>query len=175
MTGEPRTDPDESDKNDPGTPPPAPPEKMGIAFYAALALIGCLVLMIIFLNYPASQASSGIMMTRTNWTLQSLTDKTGILIPVMSGTDITATFDREGRMAGSAGCNRYTSTYTTHDYGITLSDTATTLMFCAEPGVMDQESAYLEDLSRAALFRVSGSFLKFYDTSGKTVLVFIPA
>jgi hypothetical protein len=48
-------------------------------------------------------------------------------------------------------------------------------MFCQGPGVMEQESAFLTDLTRVSLFRVSESSLKFYDAAGKTVLVFGPA
>jgi hypothetical protein len=39
---------------------------------------------------------------------------------------------------------------------------------------MEQESAFLTDLSLATSFRVSESSLKFYDANGKAVLVFIP-
>jgi heat shock protein HslJ len=154
--------------------PAVPPEKMGLAFYAALALVGILVLIVVFLNYPAVKASAGTLMTQTNWTLQSYTDKTGILIPALSGRGVTARFARDGSMTGSAGCNQYAASYSTRDYSINITDTVSTLMFCTEPGVMDQESAYLEDLSKAASFRVDESFLKMYDNAGKPLMVFIP-
>jgi heat shock protein HslJ len=154
--------------------PAVPAEKTGLAFYAALALVGILVLMVVFLNYPAVKASAGTLMTQTNWTLQSYTDKTGILIPALSGRGVTARFARDGSMTGSAGCNQYAASYSTKDYSINITDTVSTLMFCTEPGVMDQESAYLEDLSKAASFRVDESFLKMYDNAGKPLMVFIP-
>jgi heat shock protein HslJ len=148
---------------------------MGLSFYAAVAFIGLLVLMIVFLNEPAVRANAGRVMTQTNWTLQSYTDVTGIHIPVISGSNVTARFDRDGRVTGSAGCNGYSAAFETLDYSINISGTSSTKMFCQGPGVMEQESAFLTDLTRVSLFRVSESSLKFYDAAGKTVLVFGPA
>ena len=155
--------------------PPEPEEKMGFAFYAALALVGVLVLMVVVLNYPAARANAGTLMEQTSWTLQSYTDATGIHIPAMSGTGSTALFDREGRLSGYSGCNHYTAAYKTRDYSINISGISSTEMACHDPGVMEQESAFLADLSKATSFRVSEAFLKLYDDSGKTVLVFVPA
>ncbi len=174
MADDPGAGPEETVTADQENHPSGPPEKMGPAFYAALALVGCLVLMVVVLNYPAARANAGTMMTQTNWTLQSLTDSTGILIPAQSGTPVTAMFDSGGRMNGNAGCNSYTSAYQTRDYSITISGTSSTKMFCQGPGVMEQESAFLANLNKASSFRVSDSYLKFYDPSGKTVLVFGP-
>ena len=155
--------------------PSGPPEKMGLAFYASLALIGCLVLMVVILNYPAARANAGTVMTQNNWTLQSLTDTTGILIPVQSGTEVTARFNLdEGRMSGNAGCNWYSAMYTTKDYAMNLSLESITDMRCWDPGVTEQESAFVADLVKASSFRFSGSSLKIYDASGKIVLVFVP-
>jgi heat shock protein HslJ len=174
MTDDPPAGSGDTAINDQETTPSEPPEKMGFAFYAALALIGLLVLMVVFLNYPAARANAGMLMTQTNWTLQSYTDATGIHIPVISGSNVTAQFGRDGRVTGSAGCNGYAATYQTRDYSITISGSSSTKMFCHGPGVMEQESAFLVDLSGASSFRVSESSLKFYDAAGKAVLVFVP-
>jgi heat shock protein HslJ len=174
MAGDPPADPDETIGHDTESSPSGPPEKMGFAFYASLALIGILVLMVVFLNYPAARANAGIMLTRTNWTLQSCMDSTGILVPAQSGTEVMVMF-QDGRMSGSAGCNPYFASYTTRDYGISITGIGSTKMYCQEPGIMEQESAFLADLSMATSFRVSESSLKFYDADGKAVLVFVPA
>lgn len=174
MTGNPPADPNEA-AGEADNSPPALPEKMSRSFYLALALIGLLVVMVVFLNYPAQKALAGTTMTQTNWTLQSLADNTGILVPAMSGTEVTAVFDRDGKMTGNAGCNHYSASYSTKDYQLSITGVGSTMMFCSGQGVMEQESAYLADLNRASFFRVSESFLNVYDTSGKTVLVFVPA
>jgi heat shock protein HslJ len=147
---------------------------MGRGFYASLGLILLLVLMVVILNYPAAKANAGVMMAGTNWTLQSLVDSTGVLIPAQSGTEVTAQFDREGRMNGNAGCNGYFAAYQTRDYSINITGISQTKMFCHGPGVMEQESAFLADLSEVSSFRVSESSLKFYDAAGKIVLTFVP-
>ena len=164
---------DDTTIDDQETTPFGPPEKFGLSFYAALALIGLLVLMVVFLNYPAVKANAGREMTRTNWTLQSYTDATGIPITVIAGSDVTARFGQDGRMTGRSGCNWYSALYTTNDYAINLSSESVTSMLCRDPGIMDQESAFLTDLSETSEFRVSESSLKFYDARGKTVLVFV--
>jgi heat shock protein HslJ len=152
-----------------------PEEKMGLAFYATLALIGILVLMIVVVNYPAARADAGIELTQTNWTLQSYADSAGTHIPARNGTGVTALFDREGHLSGNAGCNWYGGTYQTRDYRITISSIFSTEMFCQEPGVMEQEAAFLASLSTVSSFRVSASSLNFYDAAGTIVLVFVPA
>jgi heat shock protein HslJ len=175
MTDDPCAGSDDTAIGKEETPNAGPPEKMSPAFYSALALIGILVLMVIILNYPAAEANAGVMMTRNTWKLQSYTDATGIQIPAQGGTKVTATFGSEGRLSGNAGCNGYAAAYQTHGYSITITGTSSTKMLCNGPGVMNQESAFLADLSGAASFRVSESFLKFYNAAGKTILVFVPA
>jgi heat shock protein HslJ len=176
MTDDPGAGPDDSSADALEIMPQGPPEKMNPGFYAALVLIGILVLMVVIVNYPAARANAGVTMTRTNWTLQSYTDATGIHIPVITGSDVTARFDSgEGRMSGRSGCNWYSALYSTKDYTITLSPESKTDMGCYDTGIMEQESAFLADLSKVSSFRVSESALKFYDAAGKVVLVFVPA
>jgi heat shock protein HslJ len=152
-----------------------PEEKMSPGFYAAFGLVLLLVLIIVVGNYTVIRPDAGSELTRTNWSLQYLQDKTGIVIPVQSGSVVTARFDKAGRIAGSSGCNRYASTYTTKDHSITTTPESVTKMLCWDPGVMEQESAFLADLSAAASFRTGGTSLYIADSSGKTVLVFVPA
>ena len=174
MTGESSAGSDDTIPVSPDTTHDGLPEKMGLAFYAAMALIGCLVLMVLILNYPAVRANAGMVMTQTNWTLQSYTNDEGIHIPVTHGNNVTARFGKDGRMTGNAGCNWYAATYTTKDYAISLSLESVTDMACWDPGIRVQESAFLSDLSETASFRVSESSLIFYNASGKTILVFVP-
>ena len=174
MTGEYPAENADTLPKSPDTSPDRPPEKMGLAFYASLVLVGCLVLLVVILNYPAARANAGVMLTQNNWTLQSSTDADGIHKPVISGSEVTAWFGRDGRIAGSAGCNRYTATFTTKDYSIAISEVSQTKMSCESTGFMEQESSFLGDLSDTESFRVNESSLIFYDASGKKVLVFVP-
>ena len=157
------------------TGPEAPPEKPGLLFYLALALIVVLVLMVVVINYPAAKANAGLSLTKTNWTLTSLIDRTGILVPAISGNDVTAWFGRDGRMGGSAGCSRYSALYTTKDYSLNLTLDPVAGVKCWDPAVAEQEEEFLSDLPKASSFRAGDSELTFYDSSGKTLLVFVPA
>ncbi len=174
MTGESSPGSDDTIPVSPDPTPDGPPEKMGLMFYAAVALIGCLVLMVLILNYPAVRAQAGVVMTQTTWTLQSYTNAEGMHMPVTRGNNVTARFGKDGRMTGNAGCNWYAARFTTKDYAITLSPESVTDMACWDPGTSVQERAFLSDLSETASFRVSESSLRFYNASGKTVLVFVP-
>ncbi len=150
-----------------------PPQPMGLKFYLALALVGLLVLLILFINIPGIRASAGVSMTRANWTLQSYADSTGTLVTAQPGTKITAVFDSDGRVTGSALCNQYGAAYTVRDYAISISPPVSTKIFCSSQFVMQQESDYLNDLSGVAELRISESGLRLFDRSGKPVLVFV--
>jgi len=163
---------DSNDCEDPEAIDPA--QKRGLMVYIAIALLGCLVLMIVFINVPGIRASAGAAMTGTDWQLQSYADKTGVIIPAISNPAITATFSTNGRVSGFAGCNHYSATYSTMDYSITISPAATSLVFCTDPGIMDMEQAYLLDLEKSVEFRITESNLRMYDKTGKPLLVFVP-
>jgi heat shock protein HslJ len=147
-------------------------EKMGRGFYLALGLVVLLVVLILVLNVPGIRASAGSMMTQDTWTLESYTNASGILIPVMQGPVVTARFGADGSVFGSAGCNRYFGRYSVNEYSITVSNLSATEMYCTQPGIMPQETAYLGDLGNASSFRVGSGYLKMYDRKGNPLLVF---
>lgn len=176
MTDEAPEDPGDAPEEGPDIPAKElPEEKMSPGFYAAFGFVLLLVLIIVVGNYTVIKPDAGTELTRTNWTLQYLQDKTGIVIPVQSGSKVTAQFSKDGRIGGYSGCNWYASTYTTKDHSITTTPESVTDMLCRGPGVMEQESAYLADLSAVASWRTGGSDLFLADASGRTVLVFNPA
>ena len=149
------------------------PQKMGLAFYGALALIGLLVFLIVFVNVPGIRASAGMLLTQNTWTLESYVDTSGALVPAISGTPITARFGTNGKVRGSAGCNQYSANYTTGDLAISISQPVLTEMYCENPLVMQQESAYLNNLLKSGEIRVSESNLNLYDKTGIPVLMFV--
>jgi heat shock protein HslJ len=91
----------------------------------------------------------------------------GVVSDLVAGTRITAAFELEGRVSGSAGCNRYTAAFAKDGAGIEISSAATTRMFCAAPeGVMEQEATYLALLAQAASFGSAGTVLELYGSDG---------
>jgi len=90
----------------------------------------------------------------------------------LPGTSITATFAGGGKLTGSAGCNRYTASFTA-DQGIKIDAPASTRKHCAEPeGVMEQEAAYLAVLPSAVEYRVDGGSLSLLSADGTYVATF---
>ena len=91
----------------------------------------------------------------------------------LAGTEITASFDEDGRLSGSAGCNDYTATYTTDRSAIEIAQPGATRKACTEPdGVMEQEAAYLAALPKAARFAVGGGTLELLTARGTIVVTF---
>jgi heat shock protein HslJ len=102
---------------------------------------------------PGSQAGGGDL-TGKVWALTELAGK-----PPAAGVGISAEFGSDGKVSGSAGCNRYSGTYTVSGNSITISSSmATTMMMCDE-AIMEQESAYLKALGEAKTYAVKGDQL----------------
>ena len=108
------------------------------------------------------------------WNLEMYRSGSGSNIPVIQTTNVTALFGSDGSMTGSAGCNSYTGTYTTSgSNGISVGPVATTRMYCGDPGVMDQETAYLTLLQTVSSYEVTeDGMLNLMNSTGTPVLVF---
>ena len=94
----------------------------------------------------------------------------GAIVAPVAGSLVTAEFGPEGRLSGSAGCNRYVASYSTDGTSLEISGAASTRMFCTEPeGVMEQETAYLALLQTVAALGV-GSMLELVDGDGAVLV-----
>lgn len=119
-------------------------------------------------------ATEPISLTGTPWKATGYNNGRQAVVSILSGTTITAEFAEDGKLAGSAGCNRYTADYTTEDAAITIGPSASTRKFCAEPeGIMDQEAAYLAALPTAATYRINGNRLELRTAEGSLVASYI--
>ena len=112
----------------------------------------------------ASGGSSGGEITGKIWVLDSLNGS-----PLEPGTGITAEFTTDGKVSGSAGCNRYSGQYTVSGSSIQFTaPMASTMMACPEP-VMAQENAYFQALAAAKTYAVKGDQLTLSDSGGKAI------
>jgi len=112
-------------------------------------------------------------LTETIWYLESLTNGQEGTVPVLDQTEITAFFDEEGNLSGSAGCNNYSSTYQVDGDQISFELGIMTMMACEEPeGVMEQESAYMQALETVTGFQILGDEMVMHDEAGQEVLKF---
>jgi heat shock protein HslJ len=119
-------------------------------------------------------AVSPLPIAGISWRLETYKGSAGTMIGINPATTVNALFGFEGSITGSAGCNSYTGSYThTGQNRISIGPLATTRKYCGEPGVMDQETAYLADLQAAASYQVTdGGKLHLMDATGTTVLVY---
>ncbi len=110
------------------------------------------------------------------WRLLTFDPGTGSLNPPLPGTELTAEFHEDGRLAGSAGCNHYGTTYAMTDSSMTVNPLlAVTQMWCGDPeGAMAQEDAFLRAWSRVAAYRLREDQLELLDAEGATVFLFVP-
>ena len=95
---------------------------------------------------------------------------------VVPGTTIDASFADDGRITGTAGCNRYSAPCTRDGERIAIGPTVATRMSCGAPeGIMEQEAAYLDALTRAAAVRFGEGTLTLIDAGGSELVSFAEA
>lgn len=102
------------------------------------------------------------------WQVESI-DQGGII----DSSHVTLTFGDDGRISGSAGCNRYSASMSTSDNHVTVSQAASTRMACP-PAIMQQEQRFLSALSEvSAWHREAGTWLVGDDAEGEPRLKLI--
>jgi heat shock protein HslJ len=115
---------------------------------------------------PAPEPLAG-----TNWTLESFHTADSVS-SVIAGTTINAVFGEDGKVSGSAGCNRYFATYNMTGSSLSTGTAGSTKMYCGMPGVMAQENKYLALLGNVKTFTIEGRQLSLKDEKGTTILSF---
>ncbi|HQA80930.1 MAG TPA: META domain-containing protein, partial [Methanoregulaceae archaeon] len=121
---------------------------------------------------PMTTQQAAPSLTGTTWYLVSLNEG-GASLSTKPGTTITAFFDAQGKVSGSAGCNQYTASYEATAVGLSIRAPASTKMNCNEPaGIMTQETVYLSAIQGAAGYAISGDTLTINDSGGKALLTY---
>jgi len=106
------------------------------------------------------------------WNLFYYNNGKGGIQTVITGSTTTADFGADGKLAGSAGCNQYSATYTTSGAKeITITQPASTRMAC-ENNLMQQETQYLSLLPKASTYKISGDQLTLFDSTGTKLLIY---
>jgi heat shock protein HslJ len=108
------------------------------------------------------------------WQLSSIVEESGSVASLLAGTEITATFDEQGTLAGSAGCNNYTTSYQVSGSQMTITGpVASTMMMCVDPrGIMDQEGKYLAALESVASYAIEARQLTLFNAQGQAILTY---
>lgn len=112
----------------------------------------------------------------TAWEATGINSGNQAVVSVMSGSKITAVFNEDNTINGNAGCNSYFGSYAlTGDNGLTIGETASTLMACADNDLMAQESAYRAALQTVTSYTISENRLELYTADGALALSYVAA
>jgi len=122
------------------------------------------------LTFDEEVSPVALPLVGTTWTLTTIASGDAVS-SVLNGTEVTAAFTPDATVSGSAGCNRYSGSYTWTGDQLSFSPLASTKMACAED-VMAQESAFLASMEQVASFAIEGSQLTLTDGSGALLLGF---
>jgi heat shock protein HslJ len=130
-----------------------------------MAMMTLAVLAVMCGPSPADSSS----LKDTKWVLVTLGGEAPL-----AGRAPSAEFSAD-QISGSAGCNTYFGSYAASSSEISISDVASTEMWCSDPaGVMDQEQVFLAALASVASHRFAGEQLELLDGTGAVVLTFEP-
>ncbi|MBS0522587.1 MAG: META domain-containing protein, partial [Proteobacteria bacterium] len=101
----------------------------------------------------------------TAWVLTSLAGRN------VSGPAATGRFEN-GRMQGTDGCNRYSSTYTTTGSSIRIGPKGATTQMACPPDVMKQAELFAASLVGARTYRVAAGQLQLIGADGAILSTF---
>lgn len=121
---------------------------------------------------PESTAATGPGLETSEWRLREYLSEAGGVAPVLPHTTIEARF-RDGRIDGSAGCNRYFGAYTIGEQdGLTFAPEIGSTQMACPPPIARQEQRYLALLSRVAAWNRQDDSLVLLDESREPLLKF---
>ncbi len=105
------------------------------------------------------------------WQLTSFLDADGGTVQAVPGTVPLVTFDRDGRVSGTVGCNQFSADYTTSGNQLSIGPAVSTLMYCSYPaGAMDQEQRVFALLPLTAGYTIAGDTLTILDQGGNELM-----
>jgi len=124
---------------------------------------------------PASSAEAAALGPEGSaWRVVAISD--GKLPPenVIDGSTITAVFEKNGQLSGSAGCNRYFADFEISDTNLKIYPIGTTRMICHNPvGVMEQEGRFLQAMESAHSFRIEDGRLELLNSDGLVTVILV--
>jgi heat shock protein HslJ len=108
-----------------------------------------------------------------NWSVTGIHNCQEAVVSPQLGTTVTASFEPDGRIMGSGGCNTYTGPYTLSGRDLRIGPLASTRRAC-EPAILDQETRFLAALGRVTTFDTSGPTVMLRDAGGAMQVVLAP-
>jgi heat shock protein HslJ len=114
-------------------------------------------------HVPQPQTLAG-----TSWHVTGYNNGHEAVVSVVASANVTMTFSTDGKVSGSAGCNRYTAPYVSDGPKLTFGAIAATRRMCTQPdGVMEQEQQFLKALEAVTSAGVDGDRLELRTAKGQ--------
>jgi heat shock protein HslJ len=107
------------------------------------------------------------------WNVTGYNNGKQATVSPIAGTDLTATFTPDGKVAGSSGCNTYTGGYELEGTALTVGPLATTMMACEQP-ISDQEAQFLAAFQTPTTVETSGTTVTLRDANGAAQVILAP-
>lgn len=97
----------------------------------------------------------------TSWRVTGYNNGKQAVASVLQDTRLGFAFANDGKVEGTAGCNRFTGTYASDGAALSFGPLAATRMACAKPEkIMEQEQQFLTALGTVATARFEGDRLE---------------
>lgn len=122
----------------------------------------------------SAEVSGALTLGGTSWVLLAY-GPIDDAIPGVADAQATLTFDVDGRAAGFTGCNRFSATWSQQADDLSLDLGPVTRAACTSEELTAQEQAILMALPEAAAFQLSEGTLSLLDSTGTTLLRYLPA
>ncbi len=124
----------------------------------------------IILTYAKGKTPS---LTGGPWEVLSYYNGGDAIVSVISGTELTSDFSKDGKVTGSAGVNEYEAAYETEGKTISIdTPKLTTANVDGNPDITAQETNFLAALALAKTYRVSGDTLELLRDGGKIAVTY---
>ena len=115
------------------------------------------------LEYTAVAASPVV----GSWIVSVYADGTGVVVPPLPGSELSAVFGADGSLSGSSGCNRFAGSYTSDGDALEIGPLASTAMACADEPLAAQEADYLAALQASVSATLGRTSLQLFDAEGR--------
>src|SRR5215475_4875413 len=130
-----------------------------------IALLGAAALAAIAGGLPVAAPADSPSLDGTAWVLTSLAGHR------VTGPAVTGRFEN-GRVQGTDGCNRFTSTYTTNGSDIQIGPKGAATQMACLPDVMKQAEVFAAALAGARTYRVNAGHLELMGADGAILSTF---
>jgi heat shock protein HslJ len=115
----------------------------------------------------ATFAAQSTTLAGTAWLVTGYNNGKQAVVSVLADTSLTMAFSSDGKVTGSAGCNRYTAGCAFDGAKLTISPATTTRKMCAQlERIMEQEQQFLKALESVATARFEGDRLELRTADG---------